>query len=254
MLRGCYLALGALALFALAVTAHAEDAVLGYGYGCGVHAYFAGDYVRSFEELTAVIQRGTQDPRAYYFRGLACLKLGRPADAVLDFRQGAALETKDLGRYYNVGKALERVQGRARVELEKYRVLARMAALEEAERLRKARLEATRREEARVLREQAAAAPAEVIPPPAEAAETAKEAEENPFDVPKDIAPPTEKETPATEKPVPQPVEEPPAAEPAAEEKPAEAEQPPAAQPEAGLLPCWFSYASWEMARIVRLR
>ena len=44
-----------------------------------------------------------------------------------------------------MSRALERVQGAERTEVENYRVEARMAALEEAERLRKARYEAIQR-------------------------------------------------------------------------------------------------------------
>ena len=61
-----------------------------------------------------------------------------------------------------MGKSLERVQGSARLELETYRVAARMAAYEQAERLRKARYEALQREESRVLREQSQGGPRKV--------------------------------------------------------------------------------------------
>jgi hypothetical protein len=144
---------------------------------------------------------------------LAYLKLGRPQEAVTDFRKGAELESKDINRFYNVGRALERVQGAERLELENYRVDARMAALEQSEKLRKARYEEMKREEERVMREQGNAAPempagAEVVPPPPgdtenpfdvgggakpdkkPAAAGDKKAEENPFD---DSAKPADK-------------------------------------------------------------
>ena len=138
----------------------AQDAVLGQKYGLGVHAYFAGDYTKAYEELTAAIEGGSKDPRAFYFRGLTYLKLGRPQDANLDFQKGADLESRDFNKFYNVAKSLERVQGESRLALEKFRVNARMAAIEEAERMRKARYEAIQREEQRVLREQS------LVPPP----------------------------------------------------------------------------------------
>lgn len=167
-----------------AAAASAGDAVLRQEYGSGVHAYFAGDYLAAHERLTAAIDGGSRDPRAYYFRGLVYLKLGRGPEAKMDFRQGAELEGKDLNRFYNVGKSLQRVQGEARLELERYRVEARMAALEEAERIRKARYEAIRREEERVLREQAVAAPQQPIEPAPPQAEDA-----NPFAVPEEANP-----------------------------------------------------------------
>ncbi|MBU4399720.1 MAG: hypothetical protein KKE86_10345 [Planctomycetes bacterium] len=204
-----------------AATASAGEAVLGQEYGSGVHAFFTGDNIAAHERLTAAIKGGSKDPRAFYFRGLVYLKLGRGPEAAMDFRHGAELESKDLNRFYNVGKALERVQGEARIELERYRVEARMAALEEVERIRKARYEAIRREEARVLREQALAAPEEPIKPaPATPAEAdnpfAVPEEENPFAVPE-------------KKPAAQPDKKP-AAKPPAEENPFadEAEKKPA--------------------------
>jgi hypothetical protein len=100
----------------------------------------------------------------------------------LDFRKGSELETKDINRYYNVARALERVQGSAREQLETFRVDARMAALAEAERVRKARYEAIQREEARVLLRQAeeAAAMAAKDKPENAGAESADD-DSNPF-------------------------------------------------------------------------
>ncbi len=84
----------------------AQDAVLGQIYGNGVHAYFGQDYVKAHECFTSAIDGKTQDPRAYYFRGLALLKLGRPQEAESDFQRGAKLESAiDPSRAYNVARA-----------------------------------------------------------------------------------------------------------------------------------------------------
>ena len=112
-----------------------------------------------------MIEAGSRDPRVFYFRGLTDLKLGHEPEAKQDFLTGAQSESKDVNKFYNVSRALERVQGSERVELENYRVEARMVALEEAERLRKARYEAIQREESRVVREQIPAAPEPVVAP-----------------------------------------------------------------------------------------
>src|SRR5207247_7172033 len=69
-----------------------QDDTLSQMYGSGVHAYFAGDTTESHEYLTRTIEAGTSDPRAYYFRGLANLQLGRPDEADADFTKGAELE------------------------------------------------------------------------------------------------------------------------------------------------------------------
>jgi tetratricopeptide (TPR) repeat protein len=194
MFRSIVLLLGGLALFC-ANSLFAQDAVLGQKYGLGVHAYFAGDYLKAYEQLEAATAGGSKDPRVFYFRGLTYLKLGRGQEAVQDFRKGAELESRDTNKFYNVAKALERVQGGARIELEKYRVDARMAALEEAERMRKARYEAIQRDEARVLREQALAPPSSE---PAKGAEAAAQpaAEMDLFAAPEDKAAPSPEKKP----------------------------------------------------------
>jgi hypothetical protein len=187
MFRTFVLLVGGLASL-WAVSAQAQEAVLGQIYGKGVQEYFSSDYVRAFERLTTAIDAGSRDPRVFYFRGLAYLKLGRTPEAEMDFRKGAELESKDFNKYYNVGRALERIQGPERQLLESYRVQARMAAYAEAEKIRKVRYEALKREEARVLQQQVAegaTAPAaestETIPPPSpEATGTGPAAETNP--------------------------------------------------------------------------
>lgn len=103
-----------------------EDSILAIAYGNGVHAYFAGDYQRSYEELSSAIEGGTKDPRVFYFRGLAALRLGRFDEANADFASGADAESAQRGGWA-VGRSLERIQGESRLQLEKYRVRARMA-------------------------------------------------------------------------------------------------------------------------------
>ena len=115
-------------------TSAAQDGVLSQLYGNGVHAYFAGDFVKAHDLLSAAISGGSRDPRCYYFRGLSYWRLGRPQEAAADFQQGAKYESGDLNRTYSVAKSLERVQGSARLAVEEYRVQARAAALEQAER------------------------------------------------------------------------------------------------------------------------
>jgi hypothetical protein len=198
----------------------AQEAILGQMYGNGVHAYFAGDYVKAHQCMTSAIEGHTQDARCHYFRGLACLKLGRPQDADLDFQQGAKLECADLNRTYNVAKSLERVQGADRAAIEQYRVEARMLAMTRAEEQRKLRYEQTQKQEQQLLSDQAGRAPEKpsepeapkppiddpfnaggpaVKPPPGEL--PAAKPEETPEKLPAEAAKP---ETPA-EKAVPEP-------------------------------------------------
>ena len=102
---------------------------LAAAYGGGVHAYFAGDYARSHDDLSSAIQGGIDDPRAWYFRGLAALQLGRIDEAEADFTEGAERESRAAGMW-PVSRSLERVQGPERLQLERHRIRARVAALQ----------------------------------------------------------------------------------------------------------------------------
>ena len=92
-------------------------------YGQAVHAFFRGDLEHAEELLTEVIDAGSMDPRAFYFRGLC-----QPCCAgSSDFETAARLEIEGK-RVVNVGKALERIQGGCRVEIEKARTRARLSS------------------------------------------------------------------------------------------------------------------------------
>ncbi len=138
----------------------AQEAVLGQLYGSGVHAYFAEDYLKAHQYFTSAIDGHTQDPRCFYFRGLALRKLGRTQDAEIDFQQGAKLESAiDPTRAYNVARGLERVQGPERTALEQFRMEARMAVLKKAEDEHKVRYDDNRKQERDFLQKQADVAP-----------------------------------------------------------------------------------------------
>ncbi len=149
----------------------AQEAVSSQMYGAGVHAYYAGDYSRAHELLTSAIGPAAtaRDPRMYYFRGLCYLRLGRDEEAKQDFEQGAKLEMSNTDETYNISKALERIQGADRQQLEQYRAHARLIAMQRAEEQRRARYEQLRRDEDRVLLNQSqpgSATPGPVPPPP----------------------------------------------------------------------------------------
>lgn len=106
-----------------------ENLPLAAAYGDGVHAYFAGDFSRAYEDLSQAIEAGTTDPRAYYFRGLAALRQGRSDEAEADFTEGATRESAGLGAW-PVGRSLERIQGPDRLRLERHRTRARVTLLQ----------------------------------------------------------------------------------------------------------------------------
>lgn len=72
--------------------------------------------------LTQIIEAGTRDPRAYYYRALVSEQLG--ADSEEDLRAAAKLEAETTSTRL-VNRALENVQGETRAKIEKYREEAR---------------------------------------------------------------------------------------------------------------------------------
>jgi len=106
-----------------------ESLPLAAAYGDGVHAFFAGDFDRAYEDLSQAIEAGTTDPRAYYFRGLAALRQGRRDEAEADFTEGATRESSGLGAW-PVARSLERIQGPDRLRLERHRTRARVVMLQ----------------------------------------------------------------------------------------------------------------------------
>ncbi|MFM7207122.1 MAG: hypothetical protein ACKO4T_10695, partial [Planctomycetaceae bacterium] len=126
VVAACMAVAGATALAAPTI----ESLPLAAAYGSGVHSYFAGDYQRAYDELSQAIEGGTIDPRAWYYRGLTALKLGRTDEAEADFSAGASREAEGTGGW-PVAKSLERVQGCDRLKLERHRTRARVAQIQE---------------------------------------------------------------------------------------------------------------------------
>jgi hypothetical protein len=141
--------------------AEAQQAVMDEFYGNGVHNFYDRDFFQAMNNLSVAIDGGSKDPRAYYYRGLAKMRTGDHYGAQADMQMGAQFESADIDGFYPVSKALERVQGSERRELERYRALARAQARDRQLRRDAVRYEQRRRNEAQVLR----AVP--VGPPPA---------------------------------------------------------------------------------------
>jgi len=88
-------------------------------FGAAIHRFYDGYYGELVAELSPVINEDLEDPRIYYLRGLSFLRLGQVAPAADDLRLGAELEAIQFGkRNYNVGRALQRVQGNDRAMIE----------------------------------------------------------------------------------------------------------------------------------------
>ncbi len=138
---------------------HAQDVQHRTLYGQGVHEYYNGNYEESIRYFTTSIDKKTDDPRTFYFRGLANAKIGRTDASVADLKAGADLEARDKRGIYQISAALQRVQGQPRLQIEKFRREARtnLVAIERA-RL-KARYEQQQANEAAVLRKPSTTAP-----------------------------------------------------------------------------------------------
>ncbi len=154
-------------MFALLIPcAVAQDAQHRVLYGQGVHAYYNGDYESAVRYLTATISKDTDDPRSYYFRGLANAKLGNDEASLADLKKGAAIEALDDRGVYKISTALQRIQGQPRLQIEKLRKQARLDLVATEKVRLQARYEQQQSDEAAALRKPTQTAPS--IPADAE--------------------------------------------------------------------------------------
>lgn len=98
-------------------------------YAEALEAFWRQDYARSKDLLSQQINMGVDDPRLFYFRGLANGKLGIKAEAVSDIENAAMLEFSVRTRV-DIGSALERIQGPARRKIEAARRNAQLQLME----------------------------------------------------------------------------------------------------------------------------
>lgn len=119
------LVLSLLASWLLVEISSAQSQYLTEIYGNGVHAFFRCEKFEALEQFDLAINNGLQDPRVYYFRALINLELGDCFRAEEDIRTAVMFELRGLGTF-DIGRALERVQGPERLELERLRLLARL--------------------------------------------------------------------------------------------------------------------------------
>ncbi len=137
------LAVGCLSssLLSLSAPAYAQQDAMTEIYGQGVHRYFAGDYAGAELLLNQVLGGGSEDPRVHYFLGLCKVMQGGGALAgVADFEAGANAEATSRNAY-QIGQALQRIQGSVRAEIEKARINARATARQKQLMEQRARME-----------------------------------------------------------------------------------------------------------------
>ncbi|MCA9241376.1 MAG: hypothetical protein KDA37_14305 [Planctomycetales bacterium] len=94
-------------------------------YAQGVQEFFNGSTSKADALFTQALAYSPRDPRGYYFRGLARMRLGRSYEGEQDLRIGAAIEASWSGNPLDIGRTLQRVQGGDRLKLEQIRREAR---------------------------------------------------------------------------------------------------------------------------------
>lgn len=110
----------------MCVPSFAQDHYVNRLYGQGVHAFHRGDYGTAQRLLDESINAGSKDPRAYYYRAFTKARTGGGLDQS-DISTGAGFEV-DGYNGNDIGRSLERVQGSQRVEFERARTRAKLAA------------------------------------------------------------------------------------------------------------------------------
>lgn len=120
-------------------------------YGRGVSAYFSGDAAAAIVYLDKAIKANPNDPREFFFRGLArALQSGMDA-AKADFAKASEIEANAGTHVYDVDDALQRIQGPLRSEIEAQRHAARQAAAALKRKQKQVRYEQISRAEKTVL-------------------------------------------------------------------------------------------------------
>ena len=105
---------------ALASRPHKKERALLQLTADGTEAFLTGKHEVAIQLLDVAASNGSNDPRTYYFRGLAKQQLGLSDEAATDYKRAIGLELHPANRI-NVDLALEPVQGETRQALEKHR-------------------------------------------------------------------------------------------------------------------------------------
>ncbi|MDB4539812.1 hypothetical protein N9231_05270 [Saprospiraceae bacterium] len=101
-------------------------------YGAGIHKFFSGCNAEAIQLFDAAIAAKPNDPRPYYYRGLAKMNYGDQFAAQADYRLGAQMEALGKRRSSLVSRSLERIQGNNRLCIEQARQNALNPSLQTA--------------------------------------------------------------------------------------------------------------------------
>jgi hypothetical protein len=132
-------AFGFLATLGFAASSFAQTA-MDEMYGIGVHSYFSNNLTQAELIFTQLIDGGSEDPRVHFFRGITQSRIAGSGAGQADFDRAAELEMQGK-RAVDVGRALQRIQGSVRTQIEKSRQAARLAYATQKMMLEKTRIE-----------------------------------------------------------------------------------------------------------------
>ena len=120
----------------IAVVAGESDHI----YGKGVHAFFDQNYEEAITILSQAEEMKSNDPRVYYFLGLAYLRQKKTEQADQCFEKAAQMEYSGRSiRDYEISESLRRIQGIERLRIEKIRTAERINAQKREQQIREAR-------------------------------------------------------------------------------------------------------------------
>ena len=129
-----------LVLFGLLFMAMPAADEVDHIYGKGVHAFFDQNYGEAVAILSRADELKSNDPRTYYFLGLAYLRQGKYELADQSFKEAAVLEFSVRSvRDYFVSESLRRIQGTERQRIETIRAEERINAQKREQQIREAR-------------------------------------------------------------------------------------------------------------------
>lgn len=167
-------------------------------YGQGVHAFYGNDYQGAIDLLGEVEKLKSEDPRPYFFLGLAHGRLGQDDKAIKYLEKAAGLEWSGrAGRDYKISDTLRRIQGFERLTVEKYRAKARVESQNEEKRKQDVKFGTEKKKDREIVAKMAK-------PPVATAPFGASSV--NPFAASGEAAASPEADAPVKKKPVAEPV------------------------------------------------
>ena len=90
-------------------------------YSRGLNMFALGDYNQAFDNFTQACRANPNDPRPIYYQGICQARLNGESVAIPYYQKAALVEMAAKGGTYDIGKALQRVQGVERLTLENVR-------------------------------------------------------------------------------------------------------------------------------------